>query len=318
MFWRPSPTNILVRMMSKQSCGYLNVLHYDSSPADFSLAVTVMNVPPPGHRLDLAFDDVKAEFDLTEEQSSHLPVFDEVDLVPQSESHLIKHSTLATYTYHPYKLFIGEHKKEPIYAYLYRTGARKQFQIELCGVEDGNNSHQTPMVATYYGTVDNLAYPFNSFLGTARFVAVVKWYFLIGLRLRVFDDDPGFSLSASWRRDLQGACNDLIAAEESEAQVAREKEARRPTKNKRVQDRKRKDSLERPKHAPDLRRANSTTTKLTVNSQRHAGRSAPQTKPTPMLGPDGSSDREGRKSEQPLRRSSRQPHRAPDGHDFGS
>lgn len=40
----------------------------------------------------------------------------------------------------------------------------------------------SPYDGTYYGGVKNLAYPFNALLGAQRFIAVVKWYFLHGLR----------------------------------------------------------------------------------------------------------------------------------------
>lgn len=46
----------------------------------------------------------------------------------------------------------------------------------------------------------------------------MKWYFLLAFRAGEFDEDPGFSVTKSWRTELQGACNELIAAPQKEQQ----------------------------------------------------------------------------------------------------
>lgn len=171
-----------------------------------------MATPPSAPPLCVLLQVLKSEFELTDEQLAALPPLDEVDLASQSDSRLIEHAQPGVFTYHPYKLFIGEYKNDPFHAYLTRRGLRKQYQIELCSVDTKNRTHFEPMAATWYGTVNNLAYPFNTFLGTARFVAVVKWYFLLAFRAGEFHEDPGFSVTASWCKDLQGACDELIAA----------------------------------------------------------------------------------------------------------
>lgn len=171
-----------------------------------------MATPPAAAPLHVLLQALKNEFELTDEQLAALPSLDEVDLVLQSYSRLIEHAQPGVVTYHPYKLFIGEYKNHPFHAYLARRGLRKQYQIELCSVDTKKRTYFEPMAATWYGTVNNLAYPFNTFLGTARFVAVVKWYFLLAFRAGEFNEDPGFSVTASWCKDLQGACDELIAA----------------------------------------------------------------------------------------------------------
>lgn len=90
--------------------------------------------------------------------------------------------------------------------------------IELCSVNTAKEIDYPPMNAQWYGTVNNLAYPFNTFLGAARFTAVVKWYFLLAFKVGEFDEDPGFSVTESWRKELQGACSKLITAPQKEQQ----------------------------------------------------------------------------------------------------
>ncbi|KAJ4318748.1 hypothetical protein N0V94_004262 [Neodidymelliopsis sp. IMI 364377] len=117
---------------------------------------------------------LQAEFELTDEQLDALPVLSEVDLIPQSDSHLIMHTAMAPFVYHPYKLFIGEIDKARFYSYLSRTARGKRYKIEIAGVDSKSENHREPWDATYYGSLKDLAYPFNEFLGTARFVAVVR------------------------------------------------------------------------------------------------------------------------------------------------
>jgi hypothetical protein len=99
-----------------------------------------------------------------------------------------------------------------------RTGARKQYKIELCSVDTGRIIDYPPIDAQWFGTVDDLAYPFNAFLGAAHFTAVVKWYFLLAFGAGEFDEDPGFNVTESWRKELQSACDELIAAPQREQQ----------------------------------------------------------------------------------------------------
>lgn len=164
---------------------------------------------------------LQADFELTDEQLDALPALSEVDLIPQSDSHLIMHTAMAPFTYHPHKLFVGEIDKARFYSYLSRTARGKRYKIEIAGVDSKSENYCEPWDATYYGSLKDLAYPFNEFLGTARFVAVVRWYFLLGFRVNQFQEDPGFALTASWRKDLQGACNELIAATERENKQTR-------------------------------------------------------------------------------------------------
>ncbi|KAF3053328.1 hypothetical protein E8E11_011040 [Didymella keratinophila] len=99
-----------------------------------------------------------------------------------------------------------------------RNGERKQYKIELCSVDAKDETTYEPMDAVCFGTVNNLAYPHNSFLGKARFVAVVKCYFLLAFRAGEFDEDPGFAVTTTWQNDLKGACDELIAAPQRERQ----------------------------------------------------------------------------------------------------
>lgn len=158
---------------------------------------------------------LQADFALTDAQLAALPSLREIDLIPQKDCHLIEHVDLTTGTYHPYKLFIGETGGDHMHVYL-RTGNRGGYKIEISGVDLEKASHYEPMDEQYFGNVMNLAYPFNTFLGTGKFVAVVKWYYLLGYRTGMYDEDPGFSPNSSWRRDLQGACNELIEEMENE------------------------------------------------------------------------------------------------------
>ncbi|KAF1351655.1 hypothetical protein EJ07DRAFT_159197 [Lizonia empirigonia] len=170
---------------------------------------------------------LQADFALTDAQLAALPSLGEIDLIPQKDCHLIEHVDLTTGTYHPYKLFIGETGGDHMHVYL-RTGNRGGYKIEISGVDLEKGSHYEPMDEQYFGNVTNLAYPFNTFLSTGKFVAVVKWYYLLGYRTGMYDEDPGLSPNSSWRRDLQGGCNELIEEMESEegSDDAREQEER--------------------------------------------------------------------------------------------
>ncbi|KAF3034289.1 hypothetical protein E8E12_001344 [Didymella heteroderae] len=176
-------------------------------------------------------DALQIDFELTDEQIAALPPLDEVELTPQSDSRFIEHAEVKVFTYHLYKLFVGEHNGEPFHAYLTRSGVRKHYKIELCSVDAKNGTHFEPMEAGWFGTVNNLAYPFNTFVGRARFVAVVKWYFLLAFRAGEFDEDPGFSVTteqAKRIKDLEKKAAELqreLARKRREGQDAFEQQA---------------------------------------------------------------------------------------------
>ena len=183
-----------------------------------------MTTPPFSPPLHVVLQAIQYDFKLTDEQLAALPPLEEVELISQTDSGKIQHADVKTYNYHPFKLFIGQHKNDPFHAYLMRTGARKQYKIELCSVDTEKDIDYPPMDAQWFGTVDNLAYPFNAFLGAARFTAVVKWYFLLAFRSGEFDEDPGFNVTESWRKELQGACDELTVAPQRERQREQQKE----------------------------------------------------------------------------------------------
>jgi hypothetical protein len=59
----------------------------------------------------------------------------EMDLIPQADSHLIKHTERTPLTYHSYKLFVGESFNESSHVYLYRTaGSKRQYQLEITSI----------------------------------------------------------------------------------------------------------------------------------------------------------------------------------------
>ncbi|KAF9695271.1 hypothetical protein EKO04_006819 [Ascochyta lentis] len=253
-----------------------------------------MSYTPPS-----ILEALKDEFELSDAQFDALPPLSEVDLVRQNDSHLIEHATLPTSTYHPYKLFIGEVNNDAFHVYLYRaTGSKRQCKMEITSVDLDSRSHYDPIEAIYYGTIRDLAYPFNSFLGAARFVAVVKWYFTVGLRTGVFDEDPGFALSSSWRRDLQGACNELIAVTKMEEYEKQRDEAKRVEKEERVREKRRRESLEAVKQVAELRQANDTAANHIAKARRHTQQSLSPQQPAPIMDYDGSRNAESSESEQ--------------------
>ncbi|KAJ4348948.1 clathrin associated protein complex medium subunit [Ascochyta clinopodiicola] len=238
-------------------------------------------------------DTLKADFELSDAQFEALPLLSEVDLVRQTDSHLIEHATLTTTTYHPFKLFIGESNNDAFHVYLYRaTSSKRQYKMEITSVDLENGSHYDPIDATYYGTIRDLAYPFNTFLGGPRFVAVVKWYFTVGLRTGLFDEDPGFAPTSSWRRDLQGACNELIAATEMEEGTEQQAGAKRVEKEKRVGEKKDGENLEAVKQMAELRWADDTTGNDTTGAKRLAQYSLSRQKSESIMGYDGPRDAE--------------------------
>jgi hypothetical protein len=76
----------------------------------------------------------------------------------------------------------------------------------------------------YFGSVRKVAFPFKEFEEASRFVALVKFYFLLGHRAGLYTTNPGFTMSKSWRQDLYDACDDIIKAE---ARIAREEQEKK-------------------------------------------------------------------------------------------
>ncbi|KAF2819162.1 hypothetical protein CC86DRAFT_472310 [Ophiobolus disseminans] len=144
-----------------------------------------------------------------------------------SDDHFIRTENVGIRKAHPFKLYIGESSHEPFYVYLFETGRSQQMKIEIDSVDEGGDFF-TPVNPQYFGTVQNLAYPFNEWLGAGRFLAAVKFYFLLGLKIGLYAKDPGFTVTKSWCRDLQGACDDLIAAYE---EIARGKHGKGNSKS---------------------------------------------------------------------------------------
>jgi hypothetical protein len=183
-------------------------------------------------RLSKMLEELQEEFELNDEQVAALPVLDDIDLIPQSDSHHIQTEEVGVRTAHPYKLFIGESKGEPIYVYLFKQTRARQMKIEINSVDEDGESFWG-LDPQFFANVDNLAYPFIEWEGIGRFFAAVKFYFLLGLRVGLYPDDPGFSMSKTWRGDLQGACNDLIKANELIAAEERAKKTARSGKQHR-------------------------------------------------------------------------------------
>lgn len=257
-----------------------------------------MATPPSTPPLSTVLEALKADFDLTDEQFAALPSLDEVDLVRQNDSELIEHTEPTNFRYHRFKLYIGENQNEPWHLYLFRAGNRKQYQLEITSVDLDNGSHHEPYDARYFGTVSDLAYPFNSFLCAARFIAVVKWYFLLGFRAGTFDEDPGFLITTSWRRDLQGACEELIAALKRELRMQqRDGESRFGGESRAKGDERRK-HIETITPANELQKATASAAKLETKTNRRTQRPAPVENPLPTTGFDGNNEIQERKPRQ--------------------
>jgi hypothetical protein len=97
--------------------------------------------------------------------------------------------------------------------------------------------------------VKDVAFPYNELMATSKFVALVKFYFTLGHRVGLYTTDPGFTLSKSWRQDLQDACNDIIDAE---TRIANEKENGRKRRERLEQSRKQAVSDTEPPPPPSL------------------------------------------------------------------
>lgn len=128
-------------------------------------------------------------------------------------------------TPHPFKLFIGRQFKlkdnheewRDCFAYLLKNG-KSAFQIFLTGLHPEH--YWLAETLDYFGSVKELAFPFIECLSGGRFIALVKFFFLLGHRVRLYTGDPGHAVAKTWRTDLQGICDDIIAAE---ADIVKEK-----------------------------------------------------------------------------------------------
>ena len=125
---------------------------------------------------------LQSELELTDAQLAALPPLPDIDLISQNDSHLIEHLKPTPSTYHSYKLFIGVEDNDYWHIYLRTTGIKRPYSLKVCSVNCATKQAHSPYDGTYYGGVKNLAYPFNAFLAAQWFIAVVKWYFLHGLR----------------------------------------------------------------------------------------------------------------------------------------
>lgn len=108
-----------------------------------------MTTPPFSSPFHVVLQALRTDLNLSEEQLAALPPLEEVELTPQSDSHKIQHADVKPYNYHPYKLFIGEHKNNPFHAYLRRTGKRQHYRIELCSVNKEEDTDYPPMDAQW-------------------------------------------------------------------------------------------------------------------------------------------------------------------------
>jgi hypothetical protein len=273
-----------------------------------------MTTPPSSPPFHVVLQALQNDFGLSEEQLAALPPLDEVELIPQTDSHLIQHVETKVFTYHPYKLFVGENNGEPFHAYLTRNGERKQYKIELCSVDAKNETTYEPMEAGWFGTVNNLAYPFNTFLGKARFVAVVKWYFMLAFRAGEYDEDPGFAVTATWQNDLKGACGELIAASHREQQKEQQTKIKDLEKKadilKRAIAKKNRESEgTAEQQATESQHTNLFKTKAESQAGESAQRKSSRPLPTPSTDPEGGNVTTSQRPRQPKnRRTSYPPH----------
>jgi hypothetical protein len=175
------------------------------------------------HVLDIVATQRRV-FELTDEQLTALPSVNDVDLIPQDDSHHIESSDYGVRAAHPFKLFIGETGGEPCYVYLFKN--KRGMKMEISGVDDDGGGYFPPFDAQYFASVQDLAYPFNEFLGAGRFIATVKFYFYLGHQIGLFSENPGFEVTKSWRKDLQGACDDLIVANARIAMIEKQAKER--------------------------------------------------------------------------------------------
>ncbi|KAF2854203.1 hypothetical protein T440DRAFT_514933 [Plenodomus tracheiphilus IPT5] len=159
-------------------------------------------------RLRIALENLAGDFQLTKEQLAALPTLDEITLIPQDDSDRIE-NIAGVRAAHPFKLFIGE----------------MEWKMRCNKTLESAHVYMFTNQAIYYESVTDLAYPFNEWYGTPRFIAAVKYYFLLGWEAGLYDERPAFKITNSWVAGLQGACDDLIKANvemETEKREAKE------------------------------------------------------------------------------------------------
>lgn len=196
---------------------------HDNSPGDERAPTGSTTPKTPAvdpRRLSEALARLQAQCQLTDRQLTALPTLAEVTLIPQHDSHLIV-SAAGVRPAHPFKLFVGQMEwkmegkvsHDNAYVYLFK-GRGKQMRMEICSPDaDGR---WAPFEATYFGSLKHLAYPFNEWISAPRFIAAVKFYFMLAWESALFTENPGFEVTNSWANDLHGACDDLIEAKRRE------------------------------------------------------------------------------------------------------
>ncbi|KAH4155263.1 hypothetical protein HBH98_128830 [Parastagonospora nodorum] len=182
-------------------------------------------------QLIAALKKIQKDFGLSDAQIQALPKLDDIQIEEQKDSDSITFDDMKNRTAHPFKLFIGRQLKEKddgdewrdCFAYLLKNG-KSAFQIFLTGLYPEH--YWLAGTPDYFGSAKELAFPFNECLGGSRFIALVKFYFLLGHRVGLYPADPGHAVTNTWRKDLQGICDDIIVAEAGIAKENREKDGK--------------------------------------------------------------------------------------------
>jgi hypothetical protein len=157
-----------------------------------------------------ALEELKEEFELTDEQLRALPPIDsDIELELQNDSHMIPKLSPGKRPAHPYRLYVDDHKGEGRYVYLFRKRSGKPMVLEIAG-KKGKDEWYEQWKVMHYQTVSDLAFPYNETANEQEFIALVKFYFVLGLKLGRYDVDPGFSGKETWYKDLRAACDSLI------------------------------------------------------------------------------------------------------------
>jgi hypothetical protein len=158
-------------------------------------------------QLSIALQNLQQGFQLSDAQISCIPLFRAIRLKAQHDSHLVTFDDSKTRNAHPFKLFIDmqeideEDDKKP-YACLFKLG-KSPFQIFIMGANKSN--YWLACNQTYYGSVKDVAFPYDELMATSKFIALVRFYFTLDHRVGLYTTNPGFTLSESWRQDLQNA-----------------------------------------------------------------------------------------------------------------
>lgn len=182
-----------------------------------------MNLPalhPQRHAA--ALSELRQELDLSGDQIAALPTLNEVDLIPQDESRFIRTIPHGARKAHPFKLYIGESEGKSYHVYLFEQAVNGPMKMEIHSVDEEGNC-ETPLDVKWFGTVKELAFPFNEWLSSSRFTAAVRFYFMLGYKSELYADDPGFAVTKSWIKDMQGACDDIIKANSQLSDEQKEK-----------------------------------------------------------------------------------------------